>query len=127
MTSKPKEFSNVLEGLEGITQSYNVQNVLVDQYNFPQFYYEGDTIHSMYTDRMQMWDIDKYTALIQKNFGRDSVCWSDALDQSKVKRFLEDYIGEPIDGYRNVRFTNVNNGYPVFRFDTYRKGGNSPE
>ncbi len=45
----------------------------------------------------------------------------------KTKSFLEDYFGERIDGFRVVRFTNVSNGFPLWRFDMYQKSETSPK
>lgn len=122
------EFAKVgLMEYEMFTGNRNsIQNVLECQYKFPQFFYTGDTVHDMYSDRMMQWDFKKYNNSRRRHFGDESQCWF-SPDMIKTKLFLEDYLEDEINGFRVVRFTNVSNGNPLWRFDTYKKGPNSPE
>jgi hypothetical protein len=74
---------------------------------------------------MYGWDSKKYDKLRKKYFGDESQVWN-SPDADKTKRFLEDYLEEEIDGFRVVRFTNLSNGNPIWRLDTYKKSPNSP-
>lgn len=112
---------------ETFAKPYSAQNILEDQLDFPQFFYEEDTVHTMYSDRMLDWDWDKYNALRQKHFGNKGQNWNCSLDPKKIKAFLEDYMGESIDGFRNTRFTHLGNGFPVWFFETYKRSDPSPK
>ncbi len=112
---------------ETLTHPYTCQNILEHQLDFPQFQYEGDTVHSMYSDRMVEWDPAKYETLRRKHIGDTRQDWLANLDPYRIKLFLEDFLAEPIDGFRSIRFTHLGNGYPLWAFETYKKAQSSPE
>ncbi|MFA5175774.1 MAG: hypothetical protein WC413_00745 [Candidatus Nanoarchaeia archaeon] len=109
---------------ETISHPYTAQNILEDQLNFPQFHFPLDKVDSIYSDRMKQWDREKYEKLLKKYFNKGKGFSS---NMKKTSKFLEEYFGIKIDGFRIVRFTNVSSGYPVWRFDIYTRGKKSPK
>ncbi len=105
---------------------YAAPEVLEDQLNFPQFWYDGDVLYSLYTDRLFRWDPDKYNHLRMKHFGDHAQSWH-APDMLKTKAFIEDYIDDVVEGFRIIRSAHAARGTPIWNFQTYRRGAHSPK
>lgn len=102
------------------------QNVLEYQVDFPQYHYPGDRVQTEWSDRIWSVDPKEHDRLRKKHLGDGGQHW-DRAKPEQTKRFLEDYLGHSIDGFRCVRQTNVSSGHPLWRFDIYRRGEDSPE
>lgn len=97
--------------------SYNEQNVLVVQHNFPTCFYGSDELHSVYNDRIPN------DAEMQKRSKDNPAQWGDwkRVKPKDGKIFLQKMFNtDRIDGYRIVRYTNVSNGYPLWRIDAIK-------
>ena len=102
-----------------------VRDALELQSCFPQFYFEGDVTHGIYSDIMERWDPGKYKDLYLKHFGNVSLSW-ESPDPEKTKDFLEDYLDEEIDGFRVIRLADTRERYRLWRLETYKKASSSP-
>lgn len=105
--------------------SYNVQNMLVDQFNFPRFYHNGDFTSEIWSDRILH---EKWMKLIEKYFDGNLRSFEyNAPNRRKILPLFEELCGNPITGYRIVRYTNVSSGFPTYRFDLFGKSKNTPD
>lgn len=102
---------------------YNVQNVLLVEHNFPTFYYEGDFISSVYSDRVSTEQWEKATEDIQNKWNLEN--WRN-LGSEKLLKFASNLYQRDITGIRVIRYTNVSNGYPCYRIDVFAKGEATP-
>ncbi len=109
---------------EIIYNSYNVQNMLINQLNFPFFYHDGDYIDFVWTDRMPY---ERYRELITKHFDEKSCQWDWGFDSNKMMSFLKDYFNRELTGYRVIRYTNVSSGYPVYLINVFAKSDKTPQ
>ncbi len=109
---------------ELVRNKYCVQNMLMDQVNFPSFYHDGDYIDSIYSDRLPC---DEYSELLKKHFPPDTKNFEfSSPDREKMMALLEDHFRRKLTGYRIVRWTHVATQYPVFRFDVFAKADDTP-
>lgn len=71
---------------------------------------------SAYSDRMYMWNPDKFDQCFHKAFGHQSDYFSDK-SPSQIQSFLREYYdNEKLVLVRVVEYCNVSNGYPCWLF-----------
>lgn len=121
-TSKPNYYTS-MEVLEG-RRNYNIQNSLVTENNFPRYFYqsknhEGDWVGSIYTDRL-----DKKTKerLKDNDFYLDKINYTNIIEIAKTIFNRKD-----ITGARYIEYTNMSNGFPLFRLDAIAKSIDTPQ
>jgi hypothetical protein len=96
---------------------YNVQNMLVNQVNFPQYFYDNDAVPCVYQDRdYDGWDKAwKYMDSIESGptqYGGHETALR-LMDDDSLMVFARMFLGRPdLVGVRVVRYTNVANGCP---------------
>lgn len=130
-TVKPYDFNQFY------CNSYNIQNMLITQYNFPKFFYkkendwsDGDFIDSVYTDRISSENWKRAIKHITLN--RNCDCWNQANSEELIAFANELYSDSlkdkdfKITGIRVIRYTNVSSGYPTWRIDVFGKSPNTP-
>ena len=87
-------------------------------YSYEPFYVfksSGKVNGSVYSDRMQQWDYDKYKASAEKTDFKGYT-----KDPETVEAFLRAYFDEPeLKLVRVIEYCNVSNGYPCWRVDYY--------
>ena len=72
------------------------------------------TNHSIYTDRLHMWDKKKLKKLQLKYFGKESDYWSE-FEPDKIEDFLQDWCEDPdLKLERIVQYCNLATGYPLW-------------
>lgn len=76
-------------------------------------------ISPIYSDRMKMWDRDKYMA-VTKDTG-----WIEDISQSQAKNIIESYYDGKYECVGFARECNVSNGYGVGIFFIRAKNGES--
>lgn len=103
---------------EYYTNSYDIQNMLLGQVNFPYAYNKGDYMNSVYSDRLPY---ELYNNALKKagcNQWMDN--WATSASDEQLLTFVREVFEKPeITGCRILRFTNVSSGYPCYRFDVY--------
>ena len=109
--------------LELLRNKYAVQDMLMNQVNFPLYYHDEDFTASDYSDRF---DYEEFHSLIQKHFKEHPGSWEfSPPHRGAMKSFLSELYQKEITGYRIVRYTS-GGGYPIFRFDVFAKSSNTP-
>jgi hypothetical protein len=86
--------------------------MLIRQYNFPEYIYQGDEIHDMYSDRAYY----EWREACDKFGNFENCSQNNFLEFCKI---VVGYKGDNAKGCRVVRFTDVPSGYPCFRVDLY--------
>lgn len=134
MTSSRKECTKVAPFNRDRIQreAYCLNDMLMDQFNHPQFYHDGDFTACDYTDRLFMAD-KKYQDIHDKHF-KGTLSWEyNPPNPEKMLTFLNELYQEKlakspgikITGYRLVRFTDARQ-YPIFRIDAFGKSPVTP-
>ncbi len=78
--------------------------------------------HTVYSDRLYMWDSEKHDSLCTKHFGNTGQYWSDRQPKL-IEAFLRDYLDKPSLVLTRVEeHCNVSSGYPVWRLDYWAEG-----
>ncbi len=109
--------------------SYNVQNMLITQFNFPLYFHKGDFMSDIWIDRIPR---EKYEEAYKKNLEAKmgGGGWDNPhLNPEIVLGFFQDIFSEcnkKLTGFRIVRYTNVASGYPCPRFDVFAKSPETP-
>ncbi len=124
---KRKEFTEVnAYSLKEIKEnSYNINNMLLKQLKFPQFFYKQDVVNTLDIKMLILDEYEKYEKLTIKYFEKFVNNWGKRKDSPKIKKFLEDYIENEINGFRLIQNTTID-GYSIYTFQTYMPGLNSP-
>lgn len=85
--------------------------------------------NSVYTDRMSLWDFNKFEKIGAKVFGNSgSGGWFDAGSpngrkghEKKVEQFLCEYFDDKtIELTRVIQYCNMSTGFPTWRLDYYQ-------
>jgi len=72
---------------------------------------------TIYSDRLLMWDWNRYNELSKKHFGDESHYWHDRQPQ-KIQSFLRDWCHDPeLILTRISEHCNQASGFPVWCFD----------
>jgi hypothetical protein len=107
-------------------RNYNLQNSLVSEYNYPDYYYKdknnwnnGDFVGSTYTDCLD----DDQRAKIKGIPYNSQKCSNE--DLIRLGNLIFDR--KDITGVRVVEFTNVSTGYPLWRIDAFAKASDTPK
>lgn len=100
--------------------SYDAQNKMIKQFNFPYTYYKKDKIDSVYHDRMPV-EVDELIkpsprGQFLENFITTSS--NEELDVWMRQVAKAAGFGNQLTGWRIVRFSNIG-GYPSYRYDFY--------
>lgn len=115
--NKVKPFS--WSGVSG----YNTQNMFIAQCDFPKCWYEGDFVHSVYSDRVPS---EKWNEAIKHiSVNRNPDGWTN-VPKTELKKFASTLFEQEITGVRITRWSN-SGGFPLWRIDVYKKGKNSPK
>ncbi len=79
---------------------------------------ENDEASStIYSDRLLLWDREKYNKLSVKHFGNEGQYW-DNRNPKIIEAFLQDWTdNEELKLILVMEYCNVSSGYPVWRFD----------
>lgn len=96
--------------------SYGIQNMLITQVEFPRFYYEGDYINSVYTDRISDEQWSESVKHININMNCDE--WHRVKDEELI-RFASTLFNREITGVRVIRYTHAMSGFPLWRIDAF--------
>jgi hypothetical protein len=79
---------------------------------------------SVYTDRMDQWDHDKFISLGKKILGEVPNWFGTWCNGAKVEEFLREYMGKPnLKLTRVIEYCNMSTGYPTWRLDYYDPEG----
>lgn len=105
--------------------SYDAQNKLLRQFQFPYEYEKADKLDSVYSDRIDSTiDFEKEKAHPRASYLDNFATRTPMSDLDKWMKTLAEKIGVgEITGWRIVRFTHKISGYPVYRYDFYHKKG----
>ena len=122
--TKVKPFDLNALFINGYGLSYDVQDMLLRQFNFPFKYDSEDFIFDFWDDRI---DGIKWEKAFKKHFGSEGIntTW-DNQPAEKIMGFLEEIAEHKLTGFRIVRYTNVSSGYPTLRFDVFEKSSKTP-
>jgi len=86
----------------------------------PEYVVEGahEPNSSMYADRMNRWDHEKYSQSKIKVFGNVSD-YFEGRTLEQIEKFICEYLGKDVELYSMIISENVSSGYPVYCFSFF--------
>jgi hypothetical protein len=91
-----------------------------DGYIVARFGPNSEVNDTIYSDRLYQWDSTKHDHLCRKHFEDVAQGWG-ARDPKKIEAFLRDWTECPdLKLVFIMKYVNVSNGFPVWRFDIKR-------
>lgn len=108
--------------------TYNIQNMLIVQHDFPTHVYKdennkGDFLCTTYSDRVPSEDWEK--ALKHIHPSRSCDMWH-LVPKEQLLKFASELFKQEMTGIRVIRDTHSLTGYPIWRIEGFTKGEGTP-
>ena len=119
--------------------TYNIQNMLARQVNFPEYFHKGDVIYSYWQDRMNNGDWQRayewtshssskseWNGWLAGCSEKDFLLWLSVANYTELRSIYKTGRFPRLTGGRVVTFSDAG-GFHVKRFDLFFKGKDTPE